>query len=94
MLGMDFVSIFILFIISVVVSAILHYGFKYYATPGTASFFSKIVVGGWLGSPILGHWFEDVNYGDLYILPAIIGSAAMLVFSVDIVRMITGDKGP
>jgi len=42
----------------------------------------------------LGHWFEDVNYGDLYILPAIIGSAAMLVFSVDIVRMITGDKGP
>ena len=52
MLGMDFVSFFILFIISVVVSAILHYGFKYYATPGTASFFSKIVVGwlgGWLG---------------------------------------------
>ena len=77
------------------VSAILHYGFKYYATPGTWSFFSKIVVGwlgGWLGSPILGHWFEGVNYGELYILPAIIGTAAMLIFSVDIVRMITAAK--
>ena len=95
MLGMDFVSFFILFIISVVVSAILHYGFKYYATPGTWSFFSKIVVGwlgGWLGSPILGHWFEGVNYGELYILPAIIGTAAMLIFSVDFVRMITAAK--
>ena len=39
-----------------------------------------------------GHWFEGVNYGELYILPAIIGSAAMLIFSVDIVRMITASK--
>ena len=95
MLGMDFVSFFILLIISVVVSAILHYGFKFYATPGTSSFFSKIVVGwlgGWLGSPILGHWFEGVNYGELYILPAIIGCAAIVVFSVDIVRIVTRES--
>jgi len=54
MLGMDFVSIFILFIINVVVSAILHYGFKYYATPGTASCFSKIVVGWLVGLSDIG----------------------------------------
>lgn len=32
MIGMDFIAFLILLIISVVVSAVLHYGFKYYVT--------------------------------------------------------------
>ena len=34
MIGMNFISFLILLIISIVVSGILHYGFKYYATAG------------------------------------------------------------
>jgi hypothetical protein len=41
MIGMGFISFLILLIISVVVSAILHYGLKYYVTPGFWSFCSK-----------------------------------------------------
>ena len=87
---MDFVNFLILLVISVVVSAILHYGFNYYAVPGLASFFSKIVLG-WigarLGSPILGHWWQGVNYGEIYFIPAILGSLGFLVLVVDIARM-------
>ena len=36
MIGMDFISFLILLVISVVVSGILHYGLKYYVTPGFA----------------------------------------------------------
>ncbi len=34
MFGMDFISFLILFVISLVVSGILHYGLNYYVTPG------------------------------------------------------------
>ena len=34
MIGMDLMSFLILLVISVVVSGILHYGLKYYNTPG------------------------------------------------------------
>ena len=43
MIGMDFISFLILLIISVVVSAILHYGLEYYVTPGFWSFCSSRV---------------------------------------------------
>ena len=45
MLGMDYLSFLVLLIISIVVCAILHYGCKYYVTPGLWSFCSKVVVG-------------------------------------------------
>ena len=95
MLGMDFVAFVILLIISVAVSAVLHYGFKFYATPGLSSFLSKVVagwIGAWLGSPVLGHWFEGVNYGEVYFLPAIIGSAAMLVLAIDVLSIVAPRK--
>ena len=59
MIGMDFIGFLILLVISVVVSAILQYGLKYYVTPGFWSFCFKVVlgyVGAWLGSPVLGYW--------------------------------------
>ena len=91
MIGMDFVAFIILVVISVGVSAILHYGFKFYTAPGLSSFFSKVVagwIGAWLGSPVLGHWFEGVNYGEVYFLPAIIGCAAILVLAIDILSIV------
>ncbi len=86
MIGMDFVSFLILLIISVVVSAILHFGLKYYIVPGITSFLSKVVlgwIGAWLGSPVFGYWFEGVNYEQIYIIPAILGSLAVIVLAVD-----------
>jgi uncharacterized membrane protein YeaQ/YmgE (transglycosylase-associated protein family) len=89
MIGMDFISFLILFAISAVVSAVLHFGLKYYITRGWGSFFCKIVIGwfgAWLGSPVFGHWFEGLNYKDVYIIPAILGSLAILIFAVDMTK--------
>jgi SNF family Na+-dependent transporter len=49
MIGMSFISFVILLIISVVVSGVLHYGLKYYATPGFESFCFKVVLA-WVGA--------------------------------------------
>ena len=89
MIGMDFVSFLILLAISVVVSAALHFGVKFYVVPGGGSFLSKVILawlGAWLGSPVFGHWWTGLNYGEVYIVPAILGSLAILVLAVDIVK--------
>jgi len=96
MIGMDFASFLILLVISVVVSAILHYGLNYFVRPGLDSFLSKVVigwVGAWLGSPVLGHWWEGLNYGQVYIIPAILGSLGSLVLAVDLAKTCESVKG-
>ena len=93
MIGMNFVSFLILLIISVVVSAVLHFGFKLYVRPGLESFLSKVVlgwIGAWLGSPVFGHWFGGLNYDQVYIIPAILGSLAFLIMLVDFVKSVKG----
>lgn len=100
MIGMDFISFVILLVISVVVSGILHYGFDYYVTPGFWSFCSKVVVGwigAWLGSPVFGYWphrFPLLNHGDVWLIPAILGSAALLLVAIDLARMAVIRKAP
>lgn len=89
MIGMDFISFLILLIISVVVSGILHFVFKYYIVPGWGSYFSKVLigwVGAWLGSPVFGHWWVGLNYKEVYIVPAILGSLLLLIFAVDCIK--------
>jgi len=93
MFGMDVVSFLILLVISAVVAAVLHFGLKYYVIPGLASYFSKIVIGwfgAWLGSPVFGHWLEGVNYQQVYFIPAILGSLALLVLAIDVVKTFRG----
>jgi uncharacterized membrane protein YeaQ/YmgE (transglycosylase-associated protein family) len=98
MIGMSFVSFLILLVISVVVSAILHYVFKFYIRPGYVSFISKIIfgwIGAWLGSPVFGYWFGGLAYEKIYIIPAILGSLALLIIMVDLVLTVksaTADK--
>ena len=93
MIGMDFISFVILLIISVVVSAILHYGLKYYVTSGIWSFCSKVVVGwvgAWLGSPVFGYWPHSIpglQHGDVWYIPAILGALALTVVAVDLAGM-------
>ena len=91
MIGMCFVSFLILLVISIVVSAILHFGVKLYITPGAASFLSKVTIGrigAWLGSPVFGHWWQGLAYQQVYIVPAILGSFALQILAVDAVRTV------
>ena len=89
MIGMDFISFLILLIISIVVSGVLHFGLKYYIIPGWGSYVSKVIIGwfgAWLGSPVLGYWWQGLNYKEVYIVPAILGSLALVVFAVDVIK--------
>jgi uncharacterized membrane protein YeaQ/YmgE (transglycosylase-associated protein family) len=89
MIGMDFISFLILLIISVVISGILHFAFKYYIVPGWGSYFSKVLigwVGAWLGSPVFGYWWQGLNCKEVYIVPAILGSLLLLIFAVDFIK--------
>ena len=89
MVGMDFISFLILLIISIVVSAILHFGCKYYIVSGWWSYLSKVLIGwfgAWLGSPVFGHWWEGLNYNQVYIVPAILGCLLFLIFAVDMIK--------
>jgi uncharacterized membrane protein YeaQ/YmgE (transglycosylase-associated protein family) len=93
MIGMDFVSFIILFAIAVVIAAIAHYGMQYYVVSGFGSYLSKVVVawvGAWLGSPVLGHWFDGVAYGNVYYIPAILGAIALTVLAVDMAKTFGG----
>ena len=79
MLGMSFVSFLVLLAIGVVVAAVFHFVLRY----RVLEFFGKIAagwLGGWLGSPVLGHWLFKV--GDVYVIPAILGATAAIFFSV------------
>ncbi|MBN1363183.1 MAG: hypothetical protein JW976_00110 [Syntrophaceae bacterium] len=97
MIGMNFGAFLILLIISIVVSAILHFGFKYYVRPGFNSFISKVVfgwIGAWLGSPVLGYWFAGVQYQQVYLIPAILGSCAILIMMIDLAKSLKGAPAP
>ena len=89
MIGMDFISFLILLVISVVVAGVLHFYFKFYIIPGWWSYLSKVLigwVGAWLGSPVFGYWWQGLNYKEVYIVPAILGSLAILIIAVDIIK--------
>jgi len=93
MIGMDFVSFIILLGISIVVSVVVHFVLKYYVMPGVWSFISKVIfgwIGAWLGSPVFGHWFCGVECGEVYIIPAILGSLALLIMMIDLTKTIKG----
>ncbi len=96
MIGMDFISFLILLVISVVISGILHFGFKYYIVPGWWSFLSKVFVGwigAWLGSPVFGYWWQGLNYKQVYIVPAILGCLLLLICAMDCIKTRSTTKG-
>jgi uncharacterized membrane protein YeaQ/YmgE (transglycosylase-associated protein family) len=87
MIGMDFVSFLTLLIISVVVSAVVHFVLKMYIVSGCRSYISKVCigwVGAWIGSPVLGYWW--FHCGQVYIVPAILSCFAILIVALDAVK--------
>ena len=64
MLGMSFTSFLVLLAIAVVMAVLIRFILPYRFLQGIDSFLGKIAVGwlgGWLGSPVLGHWSFEVK---------------------------------
>lgn len=85
MIGMNFVAFATLFVISVIVSFVLHYLVRYRLGAGIEGFLGKVLVGwigAWLGSPVLGHWPQNLVLGAVYPIPALLGSITAVFGSV------------
>jgi len=88
---MGFEGFLALLVISVIVSGILHYGVKFYVTTGTWSFVAKCVVGyvgAMFGAYFFGSW--GYSFGGVSIIPAILGSAAILIVIIDVAKIWVG----
>lgn len=88
---MGFIPFLVLLVIALVVAALLHFVFKVYVQPGFLSFLSKVViawVGARIGTPIFGEWFSGISVDSVYIIPAILGSLAIIIVAVDIVNTV------
>ena len=61
----------------VLAAGLLHYVVRYRLLEGFDGFVGKRIagwVGAWVGSPVLGHWFEKVKLANIYLIPALIGA--------------------
>lgn len=83
MIGMSFLSFFVLLGISVIVAGVFHYGLRYRFLEGIDAAYAKVVlawIGAWLGSPVLGYWSYKIE--NVYLVPALIGAITVLVMNV------------
>jgi uncharacterized membrane protein YeaQ/YmgE (transglycosylase-associated protein family) len=79
MIGMGFGAFLVLLMAALIAAAVLHYLLRYRQLEGFDSFLGKLVagwIGAWLGSPVLGHWFEPVKLSGIYLIPALLGAFA------------------
>lgn len=79
MIGMSFSPFLVLLVASVIAAAVVHYVVRYRFLEGFDGFLGKVMagwVGAWLGSPIIGHWFERVKIANIYLIPALLGAFA------------------
>ena len=83
MSGMSLLSFLVLLVIAAAVAALFHFVLRYRFLEGIYSFLGKIAggwVGGWLGSPVLGHWLFKID--EVYVIPAILGATAAVFLNV------------
>jgi len=77
MIGMNFGPFLVLLVAGLVAAGVIHYVVRYRFLEGFDGFVGKCIagwVGGWLGSPILGYWFEKVKIANVYLIPALLGA--------------------
>ena len=89
MFVLDYMGFLVLLINSLVLSTFLHYGLKYYVVAGPWSFLSKVIIGflgAALGPILFGKWFVGFMLAGIYVLPAILGSLALLILMVDVTK--------
>ena len=80
MIGMGFTSFLTVLVIAAVVSLVMYFVGNIRLQSG---YWMQLIVswfGAWLGSPVFGHWFEKVEAGGVYIIPAILGAIALTWF--------------
>jgi uncharacterized membrane protein YeaQ/YmgE (transglycosylase-associated protein family) len=98
MIGMGFGSFIILLVMGVVAAGVIHYGARYRFLEGIDGLIGKCLagwVGAWLGSPVLGHWFERVKFENIYLIPALLGAfggAFMLPASAKALAKVFGSR--
>lgn len=78
MIGMNFISFLVLSVLAVGVSLIMHYVIKVNLISGYIVELVIAWIGAWLGSPVLGHWFDITRVEQVYPIPAVLGSFAAL----------------
>jgi uncharacterized membrane protein YeaQ/YmgE (transglycosylase-associated protein family) len=79
MIGMNFRAFLVLLVAGVIAAVASHYVLRYRLLEGLDGLVGKCIagwVGAWLGSPVLGHWFERVKLADVYLIPALLGAFA------------------
>jgi len=79
MIGMSFWAFLVLLVAALIAAIVLHYLICYRFIEGFEGFLGKVGsgwVGAWLGSPVLGHWFEPVKLAGIYLIPALLGAFA------------------
>ncbi len=79
LIGMSFLSFFVLLVLSAVAAAVVHWAFRYRLFAGIDGFLGQWIVawlGAWLGPAVLGHWFSSAMVGNIYVIPALLGGLA------------------
>lgn len=79
LIGMSFAAFVVLFIVSAIAAAIVHWGCRYRLFNGTDGFLGQWMVawvGAWLGPAVLGHWFDAAMVSGIYVIPAFLGGVA------------------
>jgi uncharacterized membrane protein YeaQ/YmgE (transglycosylase-associated protein family) len=77
MIGMNFWAFLVLSVAGVIAAFVIHYLVRYRVLEGFDGFLVKVItgwVGAWLGSPVIGHWFERVKIAHVYLIPALLGA--------------------
>lgn len=94
MIEMGFLSFLWLLIIAIVVSLVLYYvpGVKIKLPGGYPATLIMGWIGAWLGTPVIGRWWEGLIFNDVAIVPAILGSVAA-IFLTDACAKCYGYKG-
>ncbi len=84
MIGLDVFAFLYLLAVAVAVSLVMYYAFKI-KIPGR--YFAALIwawLGAWIGTPVFGKWWKLISYTNystkvtVFIIPAIIGSVALL----------------
>ena len=86
MIGINFLAFLVLAAISVVVVAAKSLVIRRSDTVELLSDLVLAWIGAWVGSPVLGHWFEGVAYQQVFILPALLGAVAALILKTSYYR--------
>ena len=79
MIGMNFWAFLVLLVAAVIAAVVIHYVLHYRLLEGLDGAVGKLIagwLGAWLGTPVLGHWFERVKLADVYLIPALLGAFA------------------